>query len=129
MALFVLLIFLILLALWWCWPRISKWVSFFLTLIILPFSCHRLNDRRLESAFPKLKMYNTTQPHFSSRSTHTYQPASSKKQPADQPAPLLAPARPPAPRVIPPPRPAPPAPPKERTVSRFLCFGHFFCFQ
>ncbi|KAK2560266.1 Anthrax toxin receptor 2 [Acropora cervicornis] len=98
-ALFVLLIFLILLALWWCWPRISKWVSFFLTLIILPFSCHRLNDRRLESAFPKLKMYNTTQPHFSSRSTHTYQPASSKKQPADQPAPLLAPARPPAPRA------------------------------
>ncbi|XP_074608482.1 anthrax toxin receptor 2-like [Acropora palmata] len=68
-ALFVLLIFLILLALWWCWPRISKW------------------------------------------------PASSKKQPADQPAPLLAPARPPAPRVIPPPRPAPPAPPKERTAS------------
>ncbi|XP_029206582.2 LOW QUALITY PROTEIN: anthrax toxin receptor 2-like [Acropora millepora] len=68
-ALFVLLIFLILLALWWCWPRISKW------------------------------------------------PASTKKQPADQPAPLLAPARPPAPRVTPPPRPAPPAPAKERTAS------------
>lgn len=103
--------------------------KFFLTLIVLPFSCHRLNDRRLESAFPKLKMYNTTQLHFSCRSTHTYQPASTKKQPADQPAPLLAPARPPAPRVTPPPRPAPPAPAKERTVSRFLCFGHFFAFN
>lgn len=90
--------------------------KFFLTLIVLPFSCLHLNDRRLESAFPKLKMYNTTQPHFSSRCSQTYQPA-------DQPTPLLAPARPPRPGVAPPPRPAPPAPTKERTVSRFLCFG------
>lgn len=64
-ALFVLLVILILLALWWCWPRISK------------------------GAY----------------------------QPADKPAPLLAPARPPRPGVAPPPRPAPPAPTKERTAS------------
>ena len=95
-------------------------------MIVLPFSCLCLNDRRLESALPKLKMYNTTQPHFSFRSTQSYQPASTKQQPADQPSPLLAPERPPAPAVTRPPRPAPPAPhasSNERTVSRFLCYG------
>lgn len=79
-ALFVLLIFLILLALWWCWPRISKWVSFF-NIDSFGFFMSPFERSPLRISFSKIEnvQYHTTAFLFP---VYTHLPASIYKETA-----------------------------------------------